>query len=135
MRVWEDVPERVAKFQTGHVYRLPLWELVYHDCVVAQWYWGDYNNKLPKLWDRRDLWNALYGTPPMFMFNRQVWAANKDRFVKSYQTATVVARAKEQGVLISAFAPRTVRAVTHLNVTTAQARSAGEVLATVIAGR
>jgi len=49
--------------------------------------------------------------------------------------ATVVARAKEQGVLISAFAPRTVRAVTHLNVTTAQARSAGEVLATVIAGR
>ena len=36
----------------GHYYRLPLWELVYHDCVVAQWYWGDYNNKLPKLWDR-----------------------------------------------------------------------------------
>jgi threonine aldolase len=49
--------------------------------------------------------------------------------------ATVVARAKEQGVLVSAFAPRTVRAVTHLNVTTAQARLAGEVLATVIVGR
>ncbi len=70
LRAWDEVPARVAKFQTGHVYRLPLWELVYHDCVVAQWYWGDYNNKLPKLWDRRDLWNALYGTPPMFMFNR-----------------------------------------------------------------
>ena len=70
-RAWDEVPEQVAKFQTGHAYRLPLWELVYHDCVVAQWYWGDYNNKLPKLWDRRDLWNALYGTPPMFMFDRQ----------------------------------------------------------------
>jgi hypothetical protein len=101
MRVWEDVPERVAKFQTGQGYRLPLWELVYHDCVVAQWYWGDYNNKLPKLWDRRDLWNALYGTPPMFMFNRQIWTANKDRFVKSYQTAAMVARATGYSQMLS----------------------------------
>jgi hypothetical protein len=93
MRVWDDVPEQVAKFQTGHVYRIPLWELVYHDCVVAHWYWGDYNNKLPKLWDRRDLWNALYGTPPMFMFSRKSWEANRDRFVQSYKTAAPVARA------------------------------------------
>jgi len=101
LRAWDEVPEPVAKFQTGHLYRLPLWELVYHDCVVAQWYWGDYNNKLPKLWDRRDLWNALYGTPPMFMFNRQVWAANKDRFVKSYHTATEVSRAAGYSQMLS----------------------------------
>jgi hypothetical protein len=93
LQIWEEVPEPVAKFQTGHFYRLPLWELVYHDCVVAQWYWGDYNNKLPALWDRRDLWNALYGTPPMFMFNRQFWQSHRDRFVRSYRTATPVARA------------------------------------------
>jgi hypothetical protein len=89
----DEVPERVARFQTGHYYRLPLWELVYHDCVVAQWYWGDYNNKLPKLWDRRDLFNALYGTPPMFMFRRDYWEQNRDRFVRSYETAATVARA------------------------------------------
>jgi len=89
----DDVPEQVAKFQTGHYYRLPLWELVYHDCTVAQWYWGDYNNKLPKVWDRRDLFNALYGTPPMFLFTRQVWEKNRERFAQSYQTATPVARA------------------------------------------
>ena len=91
--LWDEVPERVAKFQTGHYYRLPLWELVYHDCMVSYWYWGDYNNKLPSLWDRRDLINALYGTPPMFMFTRQFWKENRDRFVKSYQTAASVARA------------------------------------------
>jgi hypothetical protein len=90
--ILDEVPERVAKFQTGHYYRLPLWELVYHDSVVAQWYWGDYNNKLPKLWDRRDLWNALYGTPPMFMFDRRMWAEQRDRFVRSYQTAATIAR-------------------------------------------
>lgn len=90
---WDDVPERVAKFQTGHYYRLPLWELVYHDCVVAQWYWGDYNNKLPKLWDRRDLINTLYGTPPMFMFNGKIWQENRERFARSYKTIAPVARA------------------------------------------
>jgi hypothetical protein len=89
----EEVPQRVAKFQTGHFYRLPLWELVYHDCVVGQWYWGDYNNKLPSLWDRRDLFNALYGTPPMFMFRREQWEQQRERFVRSYRTATPVARA------------------------------------------
>ncbi len=91
--IWDEVPERVAKFQVGHKYRLPLWELVYHDCVVAQWYWGDYNNKLPAIWDKRDLFNILYGTPPMFMFNRQVWNQNKDRFVQSYKDVCPVARA------------------------------------------
>ncbi|MBE3070582.1 MAG: hypothetical protein IMZ66_10155, partial [Planctomycetes bacterium] len=93
LRVWTEVPEPVAKFQMGHRYRLPLWELVYHDCVVAQWYWGDYNNKLPSLWDKRDLFNALYATPPMFMFNRKVWQENRDRFAQSYRATCPVARA------------------------------------------
>ncbi|HYW78415.1 MAG TPA: glycoside hydrolase, partial [Thermoguttaceae bacterium] len=98
---WDEVPERVAKFQTGHFYRLPLWELVYHDCVVAGWYWGDYNNKLPSLWDRRDLFNALYGTPPMFMFNTSIFQKNQDRFVASYKTATPVARATGYSEMLS----------------------------------
>ena len=92
-RIWTEVPERVAKFQLGQTYRLPLWELVYHDCVIAQWYWGDYNNKLPSLWDKRDLFNLLYGTPPMFMFNRQLWQTQKDRFVQSYRNTAPYARA------------------------------------------
>ena len=93
MKVWDEVPDRVARFQMGHKYRLPLWELVYHDCVVAQWYWGDYNNKLPALWDKRDLFNILYGTPPMFMLNGDIWDSNKERFVQSYKNVCPVARA------------------------------------------
>ncbi|MFC1635188.1 glycoside hydrolase [Planctomycetota bacterium] len=91
-KIVEEVPERVAKFQVGHKYRLPLWELVYHDCVVAQWYWGDYNNKLPALWTKRDLFNILYGTSPMFMFNRQVWEQYGDRFAQSYKNVCPVVR-------------------------------------------
>jgi glycosyl hydrolase family 129/carbohydrate binding protein with CBM4/9 domain len=91
-RIWTNAPERVVKFQLGHEYRLPLWELVYHDCVVAQWYWGDYNNKLPMLWDKRDLFNLLYATPPMFMFNRELWQKNRARFVQSYRNTCPTVR-------------------------------------------
>jgi threonine aldolase len=48
--------------------------------------------------------------------------------------ATVAARAKEKGVLVSIFAERTVRAVAHLNVDRARCLAAAEVLASVIAG-
>ena len=92
-KILDEVPDRVAKFQVGWQYRLPLWELVYHDCVVAQWYWGDYNNKLPAIWDKRDLFNALYGTPPMFMFDKAYWEKNKNRFVQSYKATCPIARA------------------------------------------
>jgi hypothetical protein len=94
--IWTEVPERVAKFQVGHAYRLPLWELVFHDCIVSYWYWGDYNNKLPALWDRRDLFNVLYGVPPMFMFTRSYWTANRERFVQSYRnTCPIVQQVAE----------------------------------------
>jgi len=45
--------------------------------------------------------------------------------------ATVVARARERDVLLFAFGPRTLRAVTHLDVTRAQCEQAGEVLAAI----
>ena len=46
--------------------------------------------------------------------------------------ATVVARARERGVLVSAFAARTVRLVTHLNVDREQCEHAADVLAAVL---
>jgi len=46
--------------------------------------------------------------------------------------AAIVARAREVGVLVSAFAERTVRAVTHLDVGTEECRRAAERLAAVI---
>jgi threonine aldolase len=46
--------------------------------------------------------------------------------------ATVVARAREQGTLVSAFGPRTVRAVTHLDVSAAQCDAAADVLARLL---
>jgi threonine aldolase len=49
--------------------------------------------------------------------------------------ATIVNRAREQGVLLFAFGARTLRAVTHLDVTRSQCEQAGEVLLNAIEGR
>ena len=46
--------------------------------------------------------------------------------------ATIVARTQETGVLVSAFGERTVRAVTHLDVSRDQCRRAADLLAEVI---
>jgi threonine aldolase len=45
---------------------------------------------------------------------------------------SIVARAKERGVLISALGARTVRAVTHLDVSAEQCRQAADVLAAIL---
>jgi threonine aldolase len=49
--------------------------------------------------------------------------------------ATIVARAQETGVLVSAFGVRIVRAVTHLDVTREQCRRAADLLAEIIQRR
>ncbi|MFO1287874.1 MAG: GntG family PLP-dependent aldolase [Rubrivivax sp.] len=49
--------------------------------------------------------------------------------------ATVVAQARARGVLLNAFGTRTVRAVTHLDVSAAQCDEAAKQLAVVLGGR
>jgi len=52
--------------------------------------------------------------------------------VLALDAQTLSARARERGVLVNAFGPRTVRAVTHLDVTQAQCERAASVLAELI---
>jgi hypothetical protein len=80
------------RFQIGPYYRIPLFELVYHDCVVSYWYWGDSSNRLPEYWEKRDLFNALYGTPPLWVLDRMLWNDNRNRFIQSYKSATETAQ-------------------------------------------
>ncbi len=49
--------------------------------------------------------------------------------------ATVVAKARESGVLVLAFGPRTIRAVTHLDVSREQCEQAARVLGQIVAAR
>ena len=71
------------KYQVGTRYRVPLFELVYHDCMVTTWYWGDSSNVEADYWDKRDLWNILYGTSPLFILDKTRWRNQSARFTQT----------------------------------------------------
>ena len=83
---------KVVKYGVGGKYRIPLFELVYHDCCCAHWYWYDYSNRPLGLWKQRDLINALYGTAPMYIFDYRHWQENKAQFLASYNLVSPIAR-------------------------------------------
>lgn len=88
----DPTPEYIVKYQTGADYRLPLWELVYHDCTVSYYYWYDFSNRRADIWPKRDLISALYGVPPMYRLTRKIWDEQKDLFAASYKIACRTSR-------------------------------------------
>jgi hypothetical protein len=86
--VYQPPTPGFMKFLIGVGYRIPLWELVYHDCIVNTWYWGDASNQEPEVWTQRDLWNILYGTNPIYILDSSKWISQKDRLVQSYTNAS-----------------------------------------------
>jgi hypothetical protein len=78
------------KWGIGHEHRAPLWELVFHDCVVSTWYWGDSNDYLleaaPEITAKKDAFNVLYGTIPMMWAGAEGgWNKARDTFVRTYR--------------------------------------------------
>ena len=86
----DQLTEKYLKYGMGYANRLPLWELVYHDCAVTTWYWGDTAGLLyesaPELADRKDLFNILYGTTPLFWVNNTGYRLPEEihRFLRTY---------------------------------------------------
>lgn len=64
--------------------RVPLYELVFHDAAVSTWRWEDGNPRYPELWWKKDLFNMLYGTAPIWILDRSLWEQYKDRYVESF---------------------------------------------------
>lgn len=88
-----ELPKYVQKYQVGAEYRLPLWELVFHDCCCAHWYWGDTQNKAPEIWDRRTLFNILYATSPMFLYNEKQWPSIREHVAETCRKTIPIGRA------------------------------------------
>lgn len=81
------------KYGLGPGYRVPLFELVFHDCTVASWRWDDNSHKQTETWARKDLFTALYGVAPQWNLDRSLWEKHRDRFVASYRALAPIARA------------------------------------------
>jgi hypothetical protein len=85
----EEEPD-YAKFNSSAVYRVPLFELVYHDSHVSSWYTGDGSTKIVSAWAAKDLLNTLYGTMPLWMPNKEQWTKYRERFIASYHNVNTV---------------------------------------------
>ena len=82
--------ESYEQWGIGHEARVPLWELVFHDCVVSTWYWGDASDFLldaaPEITPKKDAFNVLYGTIPLMWANREgAWHNARDVFLRTYR--------------------------------------------------
>jgi hypothetical protein len=90
----------------GYETRAPLWELVFHDCVISTWYWGDSSDFLlqldPTNQDRKDAYNVLYGTMPMLWANREGgWNKDRARALRTMKVVGAVHRAIATGEMVS----------------------------------
>ena len=77
--------ETYLKYSINEYTRVPLYELVYHDAVVTSWRWEDGNHHTPEIWWKKDLFNMLYGSAPLWNLDRERWEEYKNTFIESYQ--------------------------------------------------
>lgn len=81
-----------AATQLDATRRIPLYQLAFHDYVVGTWVWRDTNfQSTPYAW-KKDLFNILYGSMPMWHISRKLWEKHKAAMVASYRTISKVRR-------------------------------------------
>ncbi len=66
--------------------RVPLMELVAHDCIVSSPQWRDSAHRWGFVyWDYRDLWHILYGNVPLWNLSPDEWWRYSWRFAQCYR--------------------------------------------------
>lgn len=88
-----EVPDVITHRMLNPARRVPLWPLVWHDCAVNYWYWGDSSNACPEWMGHRDLFNILYGEPPLYSLAKADWATLKGAIAASYRAVSPAVRA------------------------------------------
>jgi hypothetical protein len=73
------------KWAINEKIRVPLYQLVYHGAIVSTWRWDDASHHMPEIWWKKDLFDILYGTAPLWTINRPRWERYKNTFIESYR--------------------------------------------------
>ncbi|MCC7495437.1 MAG: NPCBM/NEW2 domain-containing protein [Fimbriimonadaceae bacterium] len=95
----DDYSPAYRQYGLGLTTRVPLWQLVYHDCVVSTWYWGDaadyHYDAAPEVSDQKDLWTMLYGGAPLLWRAEEGygWNRHRERLLQSYRDTCLLHRA------------------------------------------
>jgi len=92
-----DYTQQWLRYGNAYDTKIPLWQLVYHDCVVSTWYWSDTPGMhywaAPEISERKDLFAILYaGVPLLWRDNRDYdWNVHRERWMRSYHEACPLA--------------------------------------------
>jgi hypothetical protein len=65
--------------------RVPLYQLAFHDYIGGTWVWRDTNFQSAQFAWKKELFNILYGTMPMWHIDRRLWDLHKKEMLASYQ--------------------------------------------------
>lgn len=106
---WGKLKTKWADYERwgiGHEWRAPLWELVFHDCIVSTWYWGDASDWLldaaPEITPKKDAYNVLYGTIPLLWANAGgSWVKDREIFLRTYRNTCKLHEAIATSELLS----------------------------------
>jgi hypothetical protein len=66
-------------------FRLPLYQTVFHDSVIATHQWGYGSLKFDDPAHARELLEMLYNVPPLYHMNLNEWDKRKDEIKRRYQ--------------------------------------------------
>lgn len=80
--------EFIKKYMMNPECRVPLWELVYHECMIVFPYWGDSTEMNPDLYREKILFACLYGCAPLYSFMLKDYPKLKPIILSSYQKIT-----------------------------------------------
>jgi len=90
-----DLCPDYLRYELGHDVRIPLWELVFHDCLLTSFRWSMGNLRDPANMWKMDLFNLLYGTTPLWMImdhGMSLLVGEPDRLAASYEMVCNVNR-------------------------------------------
>lgn len=83
---FQPVPlkEKYRRLYYDPAVRLPLFETVFHDSVVATHHWSSPSLKFPEVAGTVELLELLYNVPPLYHLNREVFAKQKVAIKRHY---------------------------------------------------
>ncbi len=75
----------ISKHMINPKCRVPLWHLIYHECVFAFPYWGDSTEMSKEIIRDKVLFACLYGCPPLYSFKFANYKFLRNVILESYK--------------------------------------------------
>ena len=78
------------KYMLNPSLRVPLWQMVYHECLIPFSYWGDSTDACIEQIDKKILFACLFGCPPLYSFKVGNFEKLKEAILYSYKKITPI---------------------------------------------